>query len=345
MIINKYKGLIYLIAYALIVSATSPFLVNLVEHGNVHLVNNHNPVSFCNILFVGDLIALIVLCLIFKKELNQFELKQLNKKNWITILVSAFISGSLVPMLYFLGLIFSNIFNVILLSTLQIPLRLFVGWFYFKEHPNKALILGATLTLAGVLLTIILQNIFSFSSQVEPQYISNRPLYNFLRSWPYLGEIFILSAVVFKTFNIKLEIEGIRTIPIGIYNILSMALGILYFGLIVVLTIGLSHFSEIFSPFLWGWMVIYGAVIVALGIYFKFMGLKQSNLAEIVISFSTIPLFSIFFTQLILDQSPSQTQWIGTFFVLSGIALAIYGRLHMPEKKTTLETPPAFTGT
>ncbi|HHT9965453.1 TPA: EamA family transporter, partial [Legionella pneumophila] len=154
-------GLIYLTAYALIVSVTNPFLVKLVDRGNAYLINNHNPVSFCNVLFAGDLIALIVLCLMFKKELNQFEFKKLNKKNWVTILFSAFISGSLVPMLYFLGLIFSNIFNVILLSTLQIPLRLFVGWFYFKEDPNKSLILGAILTLTGVLLTIIIQNNFS----------------------------------------------------------------------------------------------------------------------------------------------------------------------------------------
>ncbi|HDV6632905.1 TPA: DMT family transporter [Legionella pneumophila] len=345
MIINKHKGLIYLTIYALIVSATNPFLVKLVDLGNAYLINNHNPVSFCNVLFAGDLIALIVLCFMFRKELNQFEFKKLNKKNWITILFSAFISGSLVPMLYFLGLIFSNIFNVILLSTLQIPLRLFVGWFYFKESPNKALILGALLTLTGVLLTIIIQNIFSFSNQIEPQYFNNSPLYTFLRSRPYLGEVFILSAVIFKTFNIKLEIEGIRTMPIGIYNILSISLGIIYFGFIIILTIGWAHFSEILSPFLWKWMVVYGALIVALGIYFKFTGLKQSNVAEIVISFSTVPLFSIFFTQLILDKSPDQAQWAGIFFVLSGIALAIYGRLTMQGKKTNFETPPAFTGT
>ncbi|HHT9784115.1 TPA: EamA family transporter, partial [Legionella pneumophila] len=178
-----------------------------------------------------------------------------------------------------------------------------------------------------------------------PQYFNNSPLYIFLKSRPYLGEVFILSAVVFKTFNIKLEIEGIKTMPIGLYNILSISLGIIYFGIIIVLTIGWVHFSEIFSPFLWKWMVVYGVLIVALGTYFKFMGLKQSNLAEIVISFSTIPLFSIFFTQLILDKSPDQAQWAGMFFVLSGIALAIYGRLNMLEKKTNLETPPAFTGT
>lgn len=80
MIINKHKGIIYLTIYALIVSATNPFLVKLVDLGNAYLINNHNPVSFCNVLFAGDLIALIVLCFMFRKELNQFEFKKLNKK-------------------------------------------------------------------------------------------------------------------------------------------------------------------------------------------------------------------------------------------------------------------------
>ena len=86
----------------------------LTELGAQNLIDGRNSISFCNVLFVGNLCALISLTAIYGRQWNFSTLKQLSKSDWLGLLAVAFFSGSLAPALIFSALEQTAVNNVIL---------------------------------------------------------------------------------------------------------------------------------------------------------------------------------------------------------------------------------------
>lgn len=114
-------------------------------------------------------------------------------------------------------------------------------------------------------------------------------------------------------------------IPLGIYNIFRTALGTVIFFFIALVLYGRNHFADVFSPFLWQWMFLYGGLIVVLGQSFWIKGLKTStaSMASLVSSFG--PIVGIIAAYLILGEAPTRPQYIGGSLILVGIFLSQVG--------------------
>ncbi|WBV71517.1 EamA family transporter [Legionella pneumophila] len=115
----RHKGILYLFLSSLIISAANPVIAKLITLGNEHLVNGRNPISFCNVLFAGNFIAVLTLILIHFRELKEFQPEHLTAKNWCLIFLAALFAGFLTPTLFFFGLMYTNVINVVLISNLQ----------------------------------------------------------------------------------------------------------------------------------------------------------------------------------------------------------------------------------
>lgn len=79
-LIYKIPGHIYLWLAVLIFGASGAVTRKVTEIGANHFTDGRNPISLCNVLFVGNLCALIVMLFIYGKQWNKANLKKLSKK-------------------------------------------------------------------------------------------------------------------------------------------------------------------------------------------------------------------------------------------------------------------------
>lgn len=341
----KYKGIIFILLSNLILSAGSPVTAKLINIGSHHLENGRNPISFCNVLFAGNLIALFTLLLIHQSQLRTFTIKKMTISRWLLVFAGGIVSGVLTPTFYFFGIMFANVINVILISTLEIPITLFFGWIFFNESPSARMLISALLTMLGIILIVLLQ---SFMHQALPAgslaAIPSGPLYSLLASYSYSGEVCILLAVIATSSSTVISYHTVRVVPAGIFTIFRMAIGVVFFFFIVVVLYGVKHFADLFSPFLWKWMLFYGSIIVAIRIYLNFVGVQYAKVAEVAIGAAIVPVASVFFAYLILGVIPGYAQIIGGSIILAGIILALSDKLEKPKVSPVLEKPPAFSG-
>ncbi|KTD50925.1 DMT family transporter [Legionella quateirensis] len=340
--------MIFISLSAVISSAATPVTAKLIQIGNEHLINGHNPISFCNLLFVGNLIALITLYLLYFKENRTFKMKSISRRNWIWITLSAFSSGVLTPTLYFLGIMNTDVVNVVIISTFQIPLTLFFGWLFLNEKPLPKVLIGSVFTLLGLITIAVLQK-WGFTSEATPRVLasanqSEGALNSFMKSHAYSGEICVFLAVFSSTFSGLIGLHTSKIIPLGMLNLFRMGLGVVFFFYIALAMFGWGHFDDIFSEFLWGWMLIYGGIIVAFNTYFKFLGLKYAKIDEISISSTLIPIFSLYFSYQIMNNLPNKSQLIGTILIIIGLFIGLIGKLESTNKSKMPDKPPCYPG-
>ena len=61
-------GRIYLWIAILIFAAAASVVARLVEIGEANLIDGRNPISFCNLLFAGNLVAALTLLALYHRE-------------------------------------------------------------------------------------------------------------------------------------------------------------------------------------------------------------------------------------------------------------------------------------
>jgi drug/metabolite transporter (DMT)-like permease len=169
-----------------------------------------------------------------------------------------------------------------------------------------------------------------------------------------IGELLAASGAVALAIATIIGKKCLGRVPLGFYSIFRTALGTaVFFGAALVLY-GQDHFMEAFSPFLWQWMLIYGAVIVVIGQSFWVKGLRSTSvsIASLVASFT--PIAGILFAYLILGEPPTQAQYIGGGVIFGGVALSQIGiqrkvspttmASNRPTQQRTLENRIGFKG-
>lgn len=296
----------------LIFGASGAVTRKLTEIGAQHLIDNRNPISLCNVLFVGNLCALILLILIYGRQWNKATLKQLSRKDWVSLTAVAILSGALAPGLIFQALALTGVNNVILVGRLEPPLSLALSVWLLKERVNIWEFMGAIAAFVGVILTIILQ----------PPGETMMKMGGFGLG---VGELLAAVGSVAIAASTIIGKKHLSQIPLGIYSIFRTALGTVIFFLIALVLYGSDHFADVLSPFLWQWMFLYGGLIVVVGQSFWIKGLKTSTVSTASLIGSFGPIIGILAAYLILGEAPTLPQYIGGSLILVGIFLGQVG--------------------
>lgn len=318
-LIHKIPGQTYLWLAVLIFGSSSAITRKLTEIGAQHFMGDRNPISLCNVLFVGNLCALMVLVAIYWQQWNQTTLKQLSRKDWVNLTIVAILSGALVPSLIFQALALTNVNNVVLVGRLEPPLTLVLSVWLLKERVHPWEFIGAFIAFIGVTLTIILQ-----------------PPGQAMMTMGYFrvdtGEILTVIGSMAAAVSTIIAKRGLSKIPVGVYSVYRTALGTVVFFCIALILYGSDHFMDVLSPFLWQWMLVYGFVIVVLGQLFWLKGFNAStvSVASLVGSFS--PLVSILAAYVILGEAPTKAQYIGGSLILFGVFLSHVGIQHQASR-------------
>jgi drug/metabolite transporter (DMT)-like permease len=309
---RKIPGQAFLWAAVAIFGASSAVTRRLTEIGAQHFMGGSNPISLCNVLFVGNLCALLVLVIIHWRQLNQSILGQLSGKEWTGLILVAFLSGALAPGLIFQALSQTAVNNVVLVGRLEPPLTLALSVWILRERVNVWEVMGAIAAFIGVTLTIVLQPPTSTMMTMGHFGIG-------------VGELLAAVGAIALSASAIIGRKRLKRVSLGLFSMVRTALGTVIFFCLALILYGRDHFMGVLSPFLWQWMLLYGAVIVVVGQSFWLTGLRSSSLSMAALIASFTPIAAILASYFILGEAPTQAQYIGGSVILLGIFLGQVG--------------------
>jgi drug/metabolite transporter (DMT)-like permease len=309
---HRIPGHIYLWLAMPIFGSASAVTRKITEIGAQHLVGGHNPISYCNVLFTGNLCALLVLVAIHRQQWSQNTWQQISWREWSGLVVVAILSGALAPGLIFQALSLIPVTNVLLLGRLEPPLTLALSIWLLGERLNRWEVLGSIVAFTGVLLTIVLQTDRSHMTPVAGVQVG-------------LGELMAVSGAIFLSIATIVTKKHLKNVPLGIHNTVRTGLGTIVYFCLAVWMYGFNHFMDVLSPFLWQWMLLYGTVIVVIGQSCWNAGLRASSIATASLVGSFAPIVGILAAYLILGEVPTRAQYSGGMVILLGLFLSQVG--------------------
>jgi drug/metabolite transporter (DMT)-like permease len=309
-VVNRIPGHVYLWLAIPVFGSSSAVTRRLTEIGAQHFVSGHNPISYCNVLFTGNLCALLVLVAIHRQQWQRNILKQILWREWIGLVVVAILSGALAPGLIFQALSLTPVTNVLLLGRLEPPLTLALSIWLLGERLNRWEILGSIVAFTGVVLTISLQT--ERTSMIAGFQVG-------------VGELMAMSGAIFLSIATIITKKYLTKVPLGILNTVRTGLGTFIYFWLALWMYGSAHFMDVMSPFLWQWMLLYGIVIVVFGQTLWSIGFRTSSIATASLVGSFTPIVGILAAYLILGELPTNAQYGGGVVILLGLFIGQVG--------------------
>ncbi len=314
---SKVPGQVYLWIAILIFGASSSVTRKLTEVGATQFMNGHNPISLCNVLFVGNICALGLMLVIYRSQLTAANFSKISKIEWLNLTIVAILSGALAPAAIFRALAISPVNNIILLGRIEVPLILILSKFILHERLNRYQKIGVFVVLVGIVVVVLGDKSdlstsgFTFGT----------------------GEILTIAAAIFSAIATLINKQKLSDIPVGIYGVFRTGLGSIIFFIFAIFLYGSGHFGEMFAPFLWQWMLVYGGMIVVVGQSLWIKGSRESPLSVSTLVSCFHPIAGMIFAYWILAELPTMPQVIGSMILLLGLLLSQIkpDRAAMPE--------------
>jgi drug/metabolite transporter (DMT)-like permease len=308
---------IYLAIAVFIFASSNSITRKIVQIGQNNLIDGRNPISLCNVLFVGNLCALGLMTIIFYKHWNLHNLKALSRKDWISLTITGILSGAIAPALIFTALGMTNITNIVLIGRIEPILTLILSVFFLGETLTTWTIAGSLLSFAGVVTTALLtsttQKIAMAGFQIG------------------MGETLVVIAAIIGSISIIVNKLQLRKVPLGIFLIYRNIIGTIIFFVIANILYGAKHFADALSPLLWQWMLVYAGIIVVIGQLVWLIGLKKASVTELNLASLLNPIVAIAMAYVILGEVPTQAQYLGGSLLLVGFVFSFIGNLHQAK--------------
>ena len=260
------------------------------------------PISFCNVLFVGNLCAsLAVLSWFGAAEI----FNDLRSLNW-RLLLGLFIDGcfaALLSTLIFRALEVTMVTNAVLLARFGPVLYAIAGALIFRKRILKWEWMGFSLIAVGVAAIVLKTNNFQI----------NR------------GDILILfSTVVYAAsaimgkFILSKETK-LRTV-IFTRNLVSSVV----FAIVVFVLFGPEHFAETFAGQLWVVMAIYALILIVLAQFLWYAALSKLDSKTVGKWTVLSPVFGVTYAFILNGERPSITQVMAFVVIMTGVAIASF---------------------
>ena len=338
-ILMRLPSSIYLGIAVLIFASSNSLTRKIVEIGQAHAINGINPISLCNVLFVGNICALGLMTVIFHRDWNPNTLKALTRKDWISLTITSLLSGAIAPALVFSALGQTNVTNIVLIGRLEPILTLVLGVWLLGMRVNFWAGAGSVISLAGVIVTVFLGSSGQTMTMAGFQIGT--------------GELCVAISAIIGAISAVFGKLQLQSIPLGIFSIYRNILGTVFFFLLANFLYGPNHFAEVLSPFLWQWMLVYAAIIVVTGKLCWLTGLKNATSTELNLANLVNPIAGIVMAYLILGEAPTLAQYLGGSLFFIGIIFGLIGyryeakvnrELVKPSPRDAMEMPLGFRG-
>ena len=317
---NAIPGPVYLWLAILILGTSSAITRKITEIGAQHFMGGMNPISLCNVLFVGNLCGLLALIVIHRQQWNWATVKRLSRREWISLVTVATLSGALAPGLIFQALALTSVTNVVLIGRLEPPLILMLSICLLHDRVSKWELSGTIVAFIGIALIILLQPVKPTMLTMTGFHIG-------------LGELLTALGAIILAISTLISKRRLSKVPLGLYSMVRTGLGTIIFFIVAMMLYGHDHFKGVLSPFLWRWMLLYGVIIIVVGQSLWLTGLRASSISTATIVGSFSPIVSIVAAYFILGEVPTSAHYIGGSITLLGLLISqigLYRRMAEP---------------
>lgn len=303
---TQFSGILLVWGAVLTYAASNSIIALLTEVGENNPIDGKNPISFCNILFVGNLVALVALLGIFGRSWTRRNLAALRPGDWIGLTFSAALASAVAPGLYFYAIEHTAVTNVVLVGRVEPVLILVLSVFVLGERLNTWALAGALVALAGAGLVVLRQG-------DGAEFALGR------------GELAALGASTAFTLSTVFSRRYLKHVALGVFMIYRTALGTVFFVIAGLYIFGLDHFQHLFAPIVWQYVAIYGAVVAVGGTLLWNLGLKHSRSGDISLATSFSPVAGVFFAVVLVGDPVTPELVAGGAVVVLGIAIGQFG--------------------
>lgn len=278
------------------------------------LVERKDAVSFCNVLFVGNLCASFVVLVSFGPSRIAGDLRGLKGFGRVEVLIFGGLSA-LLSALIFSALATTTVTNAVLLARLGPVLYALGATRLIGSALRASEWVGFGLVALGVLATVFTGAGFEVAT----------------------GDLLILgSALVFAV----VQVLGKRLSPqIGIAGLVFARnfLSAIIFFFIAASLYGWQHFADAFYGPLWGIMLVYALVVIVAAQFAWYGALGRMSPAAIARWTVLSPLLAVSYAFAINGEVPGLTQLTALAFVTTGILISTLGKPQPPPVSDAAE--------
>lgn len=295
---SKRIGILSMLLSRLASGLTKPSLKLLIMLGGPNGFFRVNAISFCNVLFVGNLcVSIIPFFLSFKNIVP--ELKKLTLKYW-AILFLSIVLNALVPSLTYFAILKGNLINVVIIGNFRGITLAFFGYLFLKRRYSRSDIFGYLLIVLGLAVLLFSQGLKNFG----------------------MGEFLMFLSTFFIGLLNTIDVKCLDVFSELTYLFIVNFCSAIVFFIIVMMFYGPQHFADAFEGRLWLLMLLYAGVAVLGKQAFWLFGIKRVS-AVIATNMKLItPIFALVFTYLLLKEVPSLQQVISLGIIIVGLFLA-----------------------
>ncbi len=264
-------------------------------------------ISFCNVLFVGNLCAAGVVTVSFGPRVVLAELRGLALRRGFEVGVFAALSA-LLSGLIFTALETTSVTNAVLLSRLGPVFYALLAALLLGQAIRGAEWAGFALVVAGVLATVFTGSGLELSRG----------------DWQILASaaVYALVTLVSKRLVEELSLAAV----VFCRNFFST----LIFAAIAVALFGFDHFADAFYGPLWGIMLVYALVVIVAAQLAYYSAISSLDPASVARWAAVSPMLAMAYAYFLNGERPSTAQLAGFGFVLAGILVSNLGRRTPP---------------
>lgn len=297
---SKQKNPSWMFLAYLLFAMGSPVVKLLVERGGEFGLAHPHAISFCNVLFVGNFCAGILVALTYGPRQLWQGLKQ--QKQRLALLLSVLLATAY-PALLFTALSTTTVTNLVLLSRAEaVFYAIFAAVFLGVQFPKKQT-LGFAFMGCGILALVMLANNFHLMK----------------------GDGLVLIAGVLFTLDTQLSRKLLESMRPHELTFLRTFTSALVFFIIALYAYGPEHFADAFQGELWLVMVVYALVIVVGANLIYYKNLPLCSLDYLTKLALASPAMSIGFALLFLGERPDMLQVTAGFVILVGMLISSTG--------------------
>lgn len=295
-----------LLAYVLVSGLRTTILKALQLQGAMHPIHGENPISFCNVFLISQLMVGLALVLANGQQtLN--DLPRLDRRGRWLIASDAFLGCFLAPMSFFLALAKLSVINQTLLFSLTLPCTAAVAFWWLRERLPDRFWWSLMLVVAGLLIGKLL----------APMVLADGPMPDQTQGVLW-ASVSILATAVRNSLRRMLATYPIgRGLSAGIPNLA----GALAFAVIALQQYGPQHFFYLSLWWVLGVIVLYGLTACLGTEMLRQYAQRHFAVTQVGLASSSTLVVTVLSAALLLGEAIRPATLVSMLLILAGVSL------------------------